>query len=126
MQSIVKVYKKIKDFIDPSWIDSFFLCSLMLCVAFVSFSLGIRYERDRYERLHPIRVQFSKEALSLWERYQFEKQEYRIDGFVASKNGTLVYPADCAGAKRIKEENKVYFGSIQEALDMGYKESTNC
>ena len=41
--------------------------------------------------------------------------------FVASKEGTTYYPADSAGAKRIKEDNKVYFDSEEEAKAAGYK-----
>lgn len=35
--------------------------------------------------------------------------------FVASKNGTKYYPVNCKSADRIKEENKVYFATAEEA-----------
>ena len=41
--------------------------------------------------------------------------------FVASKNSKLYHKADCAYVNRIKEENKIFFNSAQEAEDMGLK-----
>lgn len=46
--------------------------------------------------------------------------------YVASKNGTAFYLPSCSGAKRIKEENKIYFSSKTEALGMGYKPASTC
>ena len=41
--------------------------------------------------------------------------------FVASKNSKLYHKADCVYAGRIKEENKIFFNSAQEAEDAGLK-----
>ena len=41
--------------------------------------------------------------------------------FVASKNSKLYHKADCVYVNRIKEENKIFFNSAQEAEDMGLK-----
>lgn len=46
--------------------------------------------------------------------------------FVASKNGTKYYPAACAGAKRIKEENKVGFASEAAAVGAGLALAAGC
>ncbi len=46
--------------------------------------------------------------------------------FVASKNGKLYYTSTCAGAKRIKEENKIWFANSGEAEDAGYQRSSSC
>lgn len=45
---------------------------------------------------------------------------------VASKNGSKYYLLSCAGANRIKEENKVYFTSVDEAERAGYGPASNC
>jgi hypothetical protein len=45
---------------------------------------------------------------------------------VASKNGTKYYPLDCGGAKRIKEENKIWFANKEEAEKFGYSLSLTC
>lgn len=44
-------------------------------------------------------------------------------GFVASVNGTKYYYPDCGDVSRIKEENKVWFATEQEAIRAGYEMS---
>ncbi len=41
--------------------------------------------------------------------------------FVASKNSKLYHKADCVYVNSIKEENKIFFDSAQEAEDAGLK-----
>jgi len=45
---------------------------------------------------------------------------------VGSKNGTAYHLPACPGANRIKEENKIWFSSRQEAEKLGYKPAANC
>lgn len=46
--------------------------------------------------------------------------------FVASKNSNIYHKPDCQYAKRIKEENKIWFQSAKEAEKAGYKPDKNC
>lgn len=46
--------------------------------------------------------------------------------YVASKNGTKYYLPTCSGAKRIKEENKVWFATVEEAQAAGLGPAANC
>ncbi|MEK7585260.1 MAG: hypothetical protein AAB455_02005 [Patescibacteria group bacterium] len=46
--------------------------------------------------------------------------------FVGSKNGTKYHYPWCSGAQRIKEENKVWFASKEEAATKGYTPASNC
>lgn len=46
--------------------------------------------------------------------------------FVASKNSTIYHKPDCKYVKQIKEENKVWFSSAEEAEKAGYKPDKNC
>ena len=46
--------------------------------------------------------------------------------YVASKNGKKYYPLDCPGAKRIKDDNKVFFETSQSAEAAGYSLGTGC
>lgn len=46
--------------------------------------------------------------------------------FVASKNGTRYYFPWCSGVKQIKEENKVWFQTKEEAEKAGYTPAQNC
>lgn len=49
-----------------------------------------------------------------------------VGKYVASKNGTRYYLPTCSGANRIKEENKIWFTSIEEAQSEGYEPAVNC
>ncbi len=42
------------------------------------------------------------------------------EGFVASKSGKKYYPADSAAGKKIAEENRVHFKTMEEAEKAGY------
>ncbi len=46
--------------------------------------------------------------------------------FVASKNGTKYYYPWCSGVSKIKEENKVWFSSADEAKKAGFEPAANC
>ncbi len=51
----------------------------------------------------------------------------QIDGkFVASRNSTKYHLPWCSGALRIKEENKIWFESVEEARAAGYSPAANC
>ena len=45
---------------------------------------------------------------------------------VGSKNGRVYHFPWCSGAQRIKEENKIYFSSKEEAQKAGYRPAANC
>lgn len=46
--------------------------------------------------------------------------------YVASVSGSKYHLPECSGAKRIKEENKIWFSSKEEAGKMGYTPAANC
>lgn len=46
--------------------------------------------------------------------------------YVASKNGSKYYLTTCSSASRIKQENRVYFVSVQDARAAGYEPAANC
>jgi len=49
-----------------------------------------------------------------------------INKYVASKNGKLYYTASCAGAKRIKPENQIWFKDASDAQKQGLTLSKSC
>jgi phosphatidylserine/phosphatidylglycerophosphate/cardiolipin synthase-like enzyme len=53
-------------------------------------------------------------------------RETPAEGYVASKNSTVFHTPDCKWVKRIKEENKIWFKTREEALDKGYKPCKVC
>jgi hypothetical protein len=46
--------------------------------------------------------------------------------FVASKSGSAYYAVWCSGVSRIREENKVWFQTKEEAKAQGYRPAKNC
>ncbi len=48
------------------------------------------------------------------------------DMFVASKTGTKYYYPWCSGVDRIKEENKIWFSSVEEAKSRGLTPASGC
>lgn len=49
-----------------------------------------------------------------------------LGSFVASKNGTKFYPADCSYADRILDANKIWFDTEDDAIAAGYAASSQC
>lgn len=46
--------------------------------------------------------------------------------YFASSRGSKYYPADCAAGQNIKEANKVWFETREDAERAGYELSTSC
>ncbi len=46
--------------------------------------------------------------------------------YVGSRNGTKYHLPWCSGAKRIKDENKIWFETKEEAERAGYTPAANC
>lgn len=46
--------------------------------------------------------------------------------YVGSRNGTKYHLPACPGAKRIKEENRVWFATKEQAAAAGYAPAANC
>ncbi len=53
-------------------------------------------------------------------------QSTQAGAYVASKTGAVYHLPWCSGAKRIKEENKIWFASKEEAEQAGYRPAANC
>jgi hypothetical protein len=124
MRIIDRAQQKIKQFLSYSKIDDVMWVLIIMFVALCSFSLGMIYERRQYNEQNPITIQYSKEALDMWNNYQSINQQHQ--NFFASKNGSIVYPMDCSAGNRVKEENRVYFSELEQAFEQGYRESDSC
>ncbi|MBI3421280.1 MAG: hypothetical protein HY006_04390 [Candidatus Sungbacteria bacterium] len=46
--------------------------------------------------------------------------------YIGSRSGTAYHYPWCPGAVKIKESNKVWFATVQEAQERGYKPAGNC
>ncbi|MDO8496624.1 MAG: hypothetical protein Q7S43_04235 [bacterium] len=113
-----------------------FLASCIGLIAFISYNLG---QIDALQQT-PIKIVESgvlkAGSNSLKADIYSATQTEAIDNkaqtkvldtrVMASKNSDKYHYTWCAGAKKIKEENKVWFSSAQEAETNGYTLAGNC
>jgi bifunctional ADP-heptose synthase (sugar kinase/adenylyltransferase) len=78
----------------------------------------------------PMATDTSKSTSTLEKNIKPQKIETsianRAGGVVVSKNGTKYHFPWCAGAGQIKEENKVWYTTEQDAISAGYTKAGNC
>jgi hypothetical protein len=55
-----------------------------------------------------------------------EPVEKSPQNFVGSKSGTKYHALTCPGAKQIKDTNKIFFATEDEAQSAGYTRAANC
>ena len=102
------------------WLFSLGFLSITL-----SFSLGIIIGANIISR-PPITIE--KQLITKIEEPIIEKTiiEAKEFPFVASSRGKYYYPVDCSLSNSLKEENRIYFKTQQEAEDRGYIYNTRC
>ena len=119
--SLNQQLEKIKPWLGPI---NFFL------VAALSFGLG-RWTKIK-ETNEPVKIERANLAAQVMtatgqNQLPLEALELKIGGqLVGSKNGTKYHYPWCSGAERIKEENKIWFQSAEEAKRAGYTPAANC
>ena len=113
-----------------------FLAAIIILVATISFGLG-RLSKIREEKT-PITIEnisTSTETIvnALNKNVTENKLEQNLGNisqspkiFVASRNGKKYYYAWCESANVIKEQNRVWFSTKDEAEKAGYEPSANC
>lgn len=106
-----------------SFSERWFIPLSITLLALMSFGLGRISANTRPE---PVTIQEALEKPELSQKSVGNSQAALLGNFVASKNGKKYYPLSCGGANRIKEENKIYFATIEEAERAGYGKALNC
>jgi len=104
---------------------NFGLFGLGFLSIFLSFSLGIIIGANIISR-PPITVEkqlITSAEDSTIEKIMIKPKEF---SFVASSRGKYYYPIDCSLADGLKEENRIYFKTQQEAENKGYIYNTRC
>ncbi len=104
---------------------NFWLFSLGFLSISLSFSVGIIIGADIISR-PPIIIE--KELITsidepITDETTITAKEF---SFVASSRGKYYYPVDCNLANSLKEENRIYFKTQQEAENRGYIYNTRC
>ena len=116
--------------------NDIFVVIIITLVAFASFGMG-RLSITPQEKTP---IAFSEKLPVSFEKIQSShspqeltsavsaslNNSLRSGSIVVSKNGTKYHFPWCSGAKRIKEENKIWFNNEQEAREAGYTPAANC
>ncbi|MEX0930874.1 MAG: hypothetical protein WDZ68_01135, partial [Candidatus Paceibacterota bacterium] len=101
--------------------DTLFFAILIVLIATTSFGLG-------RASINPVAQNTQAAGIIMTESEVVEEKvvtdtEQRL---VGSKNSDKYHLPHCPGASRIKDENKVWFSSEDEARSMGYIPAANC
>lgn len=130
-QNSVFLFKhKAKNF----FLADFFVAVVIILVAFSSFGLGRLSSLEGKKSPIIIEKNLSFPPMSdekntiknLSDDKINKTKESSPKSFVASKFGTKYYLSWCGGVSRIKEENKVWFASEEEAKKAGFSPALNC
>ncbi len=123
------MYEKLKSLLMD---DHIFFGLIVFIVAVASFGLGRISVNDGgksgtgVKLVNSSTVILAPEALPLSSTTSPVKNIVTADSLVASKSGTKYHFISCPGAKQIKESNKIFFSSKEEAQAAGYKPAANC
>ncbi len=120
------MFNKFKQFFED---DTFFYGMCVLLVGLSSFGLGRHSatEKPLISSALEGNVVLSAQRESLQDTVETIPNSAKDETlYVGSKNGTKYHLISCPGADQIKEENKVFFDTPQEARSMGYSPAGNC
>jgi len=123
-KSIPEIQEKVKTLFS----GDLYLVLIILLVGLASFGIGrLSVEESRHES---IRIEYPAHGKTVEQVASAARPvpsaESSEGKYVASKNGTKYHLPWCASAKRIKEENKIWFDSVEEAQKAGYAAAANC
>ena len=127
--NIQELNRKIKGFVDEYMTNELYIVVIIILVGFAGFGLG-RLSIIEKQKM-PVRIEYAEttSANVLNATDDFVKEDTPISQgglLIGSKNGSKYHFPWCSGAQRIKESNKIWFESKEEAERAGYEPAKNC
>lgn len=124
--------EKIKHFLESEKGKNILIILVIILVGLGSFELG-RMSVNSSQNSPTIELS-SQEANVikstqnevLEQKYEFKGVDLADRAYFASSRGTKYYPFGCSAGKSIKEANRVYFATEEEATKAGYSKSSSC
>jgi hypothetical protein len=122
--------EKIKQFLESEKGKDFIVVLIVILVGLGSFELG-RLSKEAgssgIKVVYPIEngaaaLKQPAGAVLADSKNQINSEK----NFFASSRGTKYYSVDCSAGKTIKQENRVYFATGEEAQAAGYTLSSSC
>ncbi len=125
---------KIKPIIS-NWLESdkgkdILTVMIVILVGVGSFELGRLSERSPAGKLkieyngEDLNEAYKSQSANVLDAFAIAKDEEK--NFFASKRGKKYYPLGCSAGKTIKEQNRIYFKTGEEAESAGYSLSSSC
>ena len=121
-------FNGVKQFLESEKGKDILIVIIVILVGLGSFELG-RLSKEssssgiKIEYTDPAAEQAASPILS----QNFANSTVSTDkNFFASNKGTRYYSLGCSGGKTIKQENRVYFATADEAERAGYTISSSC
>ncbi|MBC8464856.1 MAG: hypothetical protein H8D63_00570 [Parcubacteria group bacterium] len=112
------------------------LSILIILIGVVSFELGYLSRNDSVSSLRvlpPLTRESNDTSASTAQKNSYVPQTAAVGAvgavsgsYVASKNGSKYHYPWCSGAKRIKDENKIWFDTVEQARAADYTPAANC
>ena len=124
MNNLSTVLENLRGFLKENQNDIILVVGVVL-ISLVSFGAG-RLTATVALAPEPIIVEKANQPTDAVTEENTRTSNQKKGALVARINGTKYYLPDCSGAKRINEENKIWFSSQEEAKDMGYEPASNC
>ena len=118
---VANLFKKVKDWCIDNRSD-LFIAAIIFFTGLSGFGLG-RLSVDIKKNPPLFVVQPTSQESPETSSSGFDKTDKRV---MASRNGTTYYYPSCSGAKRIKEENIIWFATKEAAASAGLKPAANC
>src|SRR3989338_4629690 len=124
--------EKIKSFIESEKGKDILTVIIVILVGLGSFELG---RLSKGGESSGIKIEYTNKAenqpasvISTVSKTAFNKKSADSTGknFFASNRGTKYYSLGCSAGKDIKQENRVYFTTGEEAQKAGYELSSSC
>ena len=130
--------EKIKQFVETEQGKGILSILVIILVALGSFGLG-RLSRDQVGPGIAVQEYNLANVINAVENTNTNSTKQNIikptettksisagKSFFASSRGSKYYSIGCSGGKTLKEENKVWFSTKQEAENAGYELSSTC
>lgn len=133
MHKIHLLFEKIKGGVGAAknllWKEDIFIAAVIILVGFGGFGLGRLSKTE--ESKTPVAIRGATAPGTAIAGGGANEASYELgimDGknYVASVGGTKYHLPWCPGAERIKEENKIWFATEDEARAAGYSPAGNC
>jgi hypothetical protein len=128
--------KKIKSFIDSNKGKDLLTILIVILVGLGSFQLGKLSQKNTIESP---KIDFTSTQITQTSKDASKSADIKVLGltpetaqktgsgeYFGSNKGSKYYPINCIAGKTIKEENRIYFSSAEEAENAGYQPSDSC